>query len=1092
MADKFLSREDGKQKILGIDLARVETKDGERAVVVTAEIDRFTVFWTKADGSWSQRSRKHDPLEVKPSAPVGAARLGWSSRIGIASTQGRLHLFYKRRFDGDTADRLYVDVLNFDDASEAFVLETPAAPRVVPLALLDYALPGLSLWADARDNELLVVVQVLPATSVTLPPTPPIVPVPPGIPGAAPAHRELELLRAKADADLTDAAQWATTVLDKGDYDAGFDFDARREGDQLGVVHRRRAAMFATEIFLPIDPGFSPLPPLQFSDLANNAPPLLRDMAVPLVFVEMNLATDAIAIDDTLPFAEHPQLHGLAPVIITGDHLRSARIGLSDGVIEPHQFHGFKKLIMRAGGAWRAGQLPSMHTHFAPSTLPLNLEATAGAQALFAMGPPIPGRAVPLEFAGLMGLAPVALLDLTETSKGWGLIFLHARREFDGIAATRFDVGATSATGLAITASGFSLTDINHARLSDDIEAPENEQFEPFKLGRVFDEGGLKVRGPRVTENRLGGLITAHRDAPHTFCAYVDMGDGGGRVVYAPDLALPPVDTPADLKKLTQEAVPDPGESGRVFVKVEATDFQPLSLPTYLIPSAPAAPPAIVSGAQPLLDALSTAAITLVTTQDVLDGGSLTHDEDGDLLQVVLSESTAGQIEVNLFAPPLSESETFTSDDDQPFTVGMRFGPSPLFCGKETIFRAVVNNPPPGALTIAWTFSDGQTAAGSPVALTFAPPVGVTPRLPLELGITLTVTAADGRTATVTHHESVPASLWTQITAPIDGLNFTDTDDDDVPDAPSQFQLKNAKLTFSRYDLTFTTDDDLAPSNLQIDYLDKHDGDFCFRGSDGQGQIEERTHVAIASDGVLVNGWLGAIIRVKSIGARFRITRRYTPGILTSDTRGGDDPVETVQSGGRPLANALACKPVGDPCAKLIDEDTKVDAVFADTARYSTWLIIALAAMLPAGLLIGLLLPLLIVLFPVAAVSLLIAAGASAILSALLAAGFGWFITDVVGPFVVSWIATDQLRIALRSEDTRKEISGLALFTNAGEGLAEEIARRAIDAANHPNGGNAGIAAPATDGRDRARPQLFETIVVTEGLARVKMNVGRG
>ena len=86
----------------------------------------------------------------------------------------------------------------------------------------------------------------------------------------------------------------------------------------------------------------------------------------------------------------------------------------------------------------------------------------------------------------------------------------------------------------------------------------------------------------------------------------------------------------------------------------------------------------------------------------------------------------------------------------------------------------------------------------------------------------------------------------------------------------------------------------------------------------------------------------------------------------------------------------------------------------------------------------------------------------------------------------MSWIATDQLRIALGSEDTRKKISDLALFTNAGEGLAEEIAQRAIVAAN------AGIAPPATDGRDRARPQLFETIVVTEGLARVKMNIGRG
>lgn len=141
---------------------------------------------------------------------------------------------------------------------------------------------------------------------------------------------------------------------------------------------------------------------------------------------------------------------------------------------------------------------------------------------------------------------------------------------------------------------------------------------------------------------------------------------------------------------------------------------------------------------------------------------------------------------------------------------------------------------------------------------------------------------------------------------------------------------------------------------------------------------------------------------------------------------------------------------------------------------------------IPAGLLIGLLLPFLIVLFPVEAVSLLIAACASAILSALVAVGFGWFITDVVSPFVVSWIATDQLRIALGSEDTRKEISDLALFTNAGEDLAEEVAQRAIVAAK------TGIAAPATDGRDRARPKLFETIVVTQGLARVKMNVSRG
>src|SRR5689334_18901213 len=117
MADKYLSRQDGKQRILGIDLARVKTKAAERAVVVTAEIDRFTLFWSADDGSWGQWSRSHDRLNAKSVAPDEAAHLGWSSHIGIAPTDGRLHLFYKRRFGQATDNRLFVDILNFDEAS---------------------------------------------------------------------------------------------------------------------------------------------------------------------------------------------------------------------------------------------------------------------------------------------------------------------------------------------------------------------------------------------------------------------------------------------------------------------------------------------------------------------------------------------------------------------------------------------------------------------------------------------------------------------------------------------------------------------------------------------------------------------------------------------------------------------------------------------------------------------------------------------------------------------------------------------------------------------------------------------------------------
>ena len=75
------------------------------------------------------------------------------------------------------------------------------------------------------------------------------------------------------------------------------------------------------------------------------------------------------------------------------------------------------------------------------------------------------------------------------------------------------------------------------------------------------------------------------------------------------------------------------------------------------------------------------------------------------------------------------------------------------------------------------------------------------------------------------------------------------------------------------------------------------------------------------------------------------------------------------------------------------------------------------------------------------------------------------------------------------SDDTKAKIAKLGLLTDAGEGLAEALARQAIRQAR----GDGHDLADVTDsGRDRMRPQLFETIVVTEGTAQVKMNVGRG
>ena len=1101
MADKFLSRQDGKQRILGIDLARVKTKTAERAVLVSAEIDRLTLFWTADDGSWNQWFRHHDRLNAKPVAPDEAAHLGWSSRVAIAPTSGRLHLFYKRRFTQGTDNRLLFDVFNFDEGHQAFIPETPDTPLEVPLAQLGYGGGcGLSLWADVRGDELLVVAQLFPMPFISLPPQPVPPHVPPHLPAAGPQQPQLVLLRAAAGAELTDPAAWKVTVLDQGPYDAGYDFDARREGGRLGVVHRRRGAMYAIDFVWPIDPFFSGAISLQLSDAATTIGPRLRDMAIPLVLVDVDLNADTVtAIDDTLPPAEHPQLHALDPVIVTGDRLFSGRINLSNTGVDPQLFGGSKALIMGEAGVWRLGRLPGVPCLFAPLVLPLNLQDIAGAQTLVTFDSVIPGVKATLELASLLGLSPLALLDLERLDKDRRLTFLHAQFNFDAISATRFDVGASSATELIVTTSGFSLPDINHARISETVEAPENAQFQPFELRQLFpQDNGLNVRGPSSTANLLGGLITAHRNAPQSFYAYVDMGDGGGRVLYAPGLRLPPTEVPSDKKTLSQDMVPDPDESDRVFVKIESPDFLPLALPAYstgLLPQRIAAGlnqtfdvPAIVSGVQPPLDTLAQAAAVLILLSGDLNEGSLTTDDHGNPVQLVVTKNTVADLQFHEIAPDGSHSPFFDSDRDQPFALRMRCGPYPLFAGNPITFEALAPNEPAGGLTFRWNFSNGATATGQRATTTFMPPAGVIPRLPLAVTITLTATKPDGTSAQLIHAETVPESFWAELGAPIDAINFQDTDGDRVPDAPSQFQVRKFSVTMSRYKLSFDTAPDMSPSQLRIDYLTQHKGDFRFRGGSGQGVVEERAEVSLSLAQVKVNGPLAALIAVKSATATLRLSRRFTPGVLTSDVHDTQGQIETVQDNAGLLPNALSCKPVGDTDVTVVSKPD-VSVVLADLTRQLSWLVAALLALVPSAMLIGMLLPFLVLIFPIATVTMLLAAGIGAILSALIAAGFAFILTDWLGPPLLSWIASDQFYQYLDRDDTKAKIAQLGLLTNAGEGLAEAIARRAIQQAR----ADGHAVADVTDtGLDRMRPQLFETIVVTEGIARVKMNVSRG
>jgi hypothetical protein len=176
--------------------------------------------------------------------------------------------------------------------------------------------------------------------------------------------------------------------------------------------------------------------------------------------------------------------------------------------------------------------------------------------------------------------------------------------------------------------------------------------------------------------------------------------------------------------------------------------------------------------------------------------------------------------------------------------------------------------------------------------------------------------------------------------------------------------MTQAELTMSRYRVTFEMTAELVPDRLQVDYLGSHDGDFKFLGSQGQGEVAERAEVTLTSKGVLVNGILAPLIAVKSVSAQLRLTRRFTPGTLTSDIRHREGDVETLQGSSGLLPNTMSCKPLGDPDVQVLN--AKVDAIVPDLTRYLSWLVAALVAMAPGAIVLGLLLPFLLVIFPVA------------------------------------------------------------------------------------------------------------------------------
>lgn len=1106
MTEKFPSPSrprDVKQRVFGVDLARFEVDGRERAVVVTAERSEITFFWSRADASWQSLARTHDTLDLKPRRPDDTATLGWTRRIAVGGLADQVALIYKRRFDKSDPSALWIDLYTFDRAADAF--RQRALPRRIPRPEGVDAF-GWSVWADASDKQLHVVAQTLSADGARL------VLLQTPFPISDPATFE-------------DASRWTMTDLLAG----GWDFDARRQGQQLVVLDRSTAATYAVDVALPVDPAFGPVT-VPLSESGELASPTLTQMATGgMVLVSVDLGSRTVtAVDETLPFGENPQIHHIDPLIASVDRLQRGTISLAPNQIRLRRFHAERHLVMRTRRGWRATRLLTQRTNW-----PRSLAPFARNQQAIALQPS-GSRSARLSWSALWSLRPIVLFKAEETDKGRLLTFGHQDPQLGALRTTTFRVFEDDGgDALKANAEGFALLDLGHRHIAaplDDAEPIEHRQLRPHTVEeRAAHVDGFDVARFEDSANTMNGVLVAHPDRPETFYAYTEMGDGGARVVHDAGLELPTPTAPIDEKTFRAEWVAEPPHSGRSWVRLTTPDFVPTELPGYYISPVSLNASSLVCDQQRALDGLAFACDQLraggpLSPEDPLTfalplfGDGQVHyrqpppDVGGALVDSV-SLTPTSSAEVQRFIVEQSEAvplPAVASRDDQPFEIQIRQPRSLRFATDRLQFEAnVVGAANQDAFEFEWTFSDGETATGRSVEHDFEATMPDFSRtdpgqVADDVEVTLAVTAPDGRVSVATTTFPLERSLWSTLwiaygsfrRAPDNVLD--DNGDWQVTEgewqtylAPGMF-VRDVTVSFYRYSIRYQVDE--QGRGLRVDVSNRlvHDARYRFRGNDtGQGDIEYEVPVRAALTAVQLTGdfggGLGSLIAINSVDARLRVRQRFTIGVQTSEQRDRAAESETIRHRGLLgdidlLPSALCCLPVGEPTLEVEPNSPAVDASLTGGGWTLAVLVPAVIAAVGTAAVLAILMPIVLVIAPV----IVATAGVSVMVAAIVGAGLGALAALLIQLFVLRPHIQQTIRDGLEEPSVRTSFRESGLFDFAGEGLAESLARHLIRQAQAD--GHT-IADPAEGGRDRFRSPFFETVVVSEGECKAQVRV---
>jgi len=612
-------------------------------------------------------------------------------------------------------------------------------------------------------------------------------------------------------------------------------------------------------------------------------------------------------------------------------------------------------------------------------------------------------------------------------------------------------------------------------------------------------------------------MLRYDRDTPGITCfSYLDLGDSGVRVIFDEPNQLPePLDN-ADLKGIDTTAVEGPGVGVNRWYEIQTMGSLPLSTPFYL----PSIEKSLNFGLEPTLDNLYNFpfwhAVSPLASVN-LGNGSDENDENDENTDSPYYDPERPYKDLQLLDPlpdweenkslfcakkiHLDWAQNFLhkiaieakeSDLDADDIQGVSVCPrSPYFGSVAKLYASVFDEP----VVYDWdmyvrlenvTFGFGDRTEKPFLNYAFTTYMGYTvdgdyenyqfPRETKEFNIHLVVKKLlpDGQPGEIIadyHHTfNVQPQLWDQSWEIHQGIN----------DQFTEFASLNAlDIDLVKYRIEFRHVDGKRDS-ITLRKLDDLKGVYSFLGSgedsqQQQGNILYNFLVDIASEDIEARGVINTLVNINSFALKMMYGRSYFPAILTSEKRSYDpfnnkyllfQPLETTSTDPNAYPSVLTCKPASDSTLSNLDPKISLSMKLGGVTLVA--LAIELIAFFTA---IG-------VTWIIGTLSALLAAIASPV------GIFGAFFALVALAFLVS-VTVPRLienyienKIIDEAETIKESLDNEQILRFAGEGLAEDIAKRFIELSStgEPN---------LNEGLNRFKRNFFQMIFVSRGSCKV-------